>query len=100
MPSGRAGRITQRRFHRRLCPMRGGGANGRMPTASLWAHASWDNAGFGISCGDRSGRRDDRAVGLLVRRFAWSRPQATHSYPKRSLQPLAKLIVLVYSYRC
>ena len=34
-----------------------------------WAHASWGNPEGGVPRDDQTGRRDDRAVGLLVRRF-------------------------------
>ena len=57
MPSDKAGRITQRWFHRRLSPVHGGGANERMPTAFEWAHASWDNAQSKIPHRDRLGRQ-------------------------------------------
>ena len=35
------------------------------PTAFRWAHASWDNAGFGISCVSKFGRRGGSKLSAL-----------------------------------
>jgi hypothetical protein len=72
MPSDKAGRITQRWFHRRLSPVRGG-ANEWMPTAFKWAYANWDNAEPFIPSEAQNGRRSgdgDHALAAREPRFS------------------------------